>query len=241
MRIDRGQSLAYSCDAPVIRSTSLNMCYRERAGGVRVGIGRGFSMIRACLALVIVLVFLPSHVLGAPEARTAASGAMGQAEATPAPDNGDGPETIPVDGGDPGGNHAPSRGDPPSRLLSREPGALTLWIILPGGAFVMGAANDTCVGAGEFTGLQAGGVVSLLDAGAGAVHIESVMIEAAGDIYFDTVLQEEVCAFDLAFTRVVPGTSVLVDLDRIVLGRFDHIAPADDSGGPPVYAIVAGA
>lgn len=162
------------------------------------------------------------------------------------PDNGNGndadAEATPAAADD---DHLPaddsgSGGDMPSRLLKLDPGPLTLWIILPGKAFTV-PADDTCLGAGSYIGVQPGGVVSLLDEGAGATHVESVMIEAAGTVYFDTVLQEDVCAFDLAFTRVVPGTSVLIDLDRVVLGRFDHVAPAPASGEPPVYDIVAGA
>lgn len=144
-------------------------------------------------------------------------------------------EIVPVDVMD----DAASGGETPSRLRARVPGPLTLWIILPRETFTVGE-NDTCVGAGSFVDLQPGGVVSLLDEGAGVAHIESVMIEATGRIYFDTVLQQDICAFDLTFTSVVPGTSVLVDLDRVVLGRFDHTAPPSSAGEPAVYDIVIG-
>lgn len=127
----------------------------------------------------------------------------------------------------------------PARLVEREPGPLTLWIILPAERFTA-QQDGTCAGAGPYAGVMPGGVVSLLDEDAGATHIESVMIESPGRVYFDSVLQQDVCAFSLEFTRVVPGTSVLVDLDRIVLGRFDHVSPAAEPGEPAVYEIVVG-
>lgn len=167
------------------------------------------------------------------------------AEATPAPedtgtedDADDSAEVVPAEATEDVADDG-SGGNVPSRLVEREPGPLTLWIILPAERFTA-QADGTCVGAGAYAGMQPGGVVSLLDADAGAAHIESVMIESAGRIYFDSVLRQDVCAFRLDFTRVTPGTSVLVDLDRVVLGRFDHVAPAPDSGEPAAYEIVVG-
>lgn len=127
----------------------------------------------------------------------------------------------------------------PARLVEREPGPLTVWIILPGERFTA-QPDGTCVGAGPYAGVVPGGVVSLLDEDAGATHIESVMIESPGTVYFDSVLRQDVCAFPLEFTSVMPGTRVLVDLDRVVLGRFEHVAPAPDSEEPAVYEIVVG-
>jgi hypothetical protein len=167
------------------------------------------------------------------------------AEATPVPedtgsenDEDDTGAIVPAEATEDSAEDAPDA-DVPSRLVEREPGPLTLWIILPGERFTA-QADDTCVGAGAYAGMQPGGMVSLLDEGAGAAHIESVMIESAGSVYFDSVLRQDVCAFRLDFTRVVPGTSVLVDLDRVVLGRFVHVGHDADTGHPPVYEIVVG-
>jgi len=144
-----------------------------------------------------------------------------------------------ADDGAEGGAEAGADANLPARLVEREPGPLTLWILLPGERFTV-QPDGTCVGAGPYAGVAPGGVVSLLDEDAGATHIESVMIESPGRVYFDSVLEQDVCAFPLEFTSVIPGTSVLVDLDRVVLGRFEHVAPAPDSGEPVVYEIVTG-
>ncbi len=163
------------------------------------------------------------------------------ADATPEPE-----DTGNADDGNTTGDADPvettkeaSEGDVPSRLVEREPGPLTLWIILPQERFTV-QADETCIGAGAYADVQPGGVVSLLDQDAGAAHIESVMIESPGTVYFDSVLQQDVCAFRLDFTSVTSGTTVLVDLNRIVLGRFDHVAPAPAPGEPAVYEIVVG-
>lgn len=129
-------------------------------------------------------------------------------------------------------------GDTPSRLVDRGAGPLTLWILLVGTAYTV-QPDGTCGGTGTYDVVQPGGVVNLLDAGAGAAHIESVMIEAGGKIYLDTVLERDVCAYRVDFTRVPPGTTVLVDVDRVVVGRFDHTAAASDT--PPAYVLVVGA
>ncbi|HEV2065277.1 MAG TPA: hypothetical protein VGR08_00470, partial [Thermomicrobiales bacterium] len=167
------------------------------------------------------------------------------AEATPEVDEREGGsdadaagEDAPDDGAESGAETG-ADADLPSRLVEREPGPLTLWIILAGERFTA-QPDGTCVGAGPYAGVVPGGVVSLLDEDAGATHIESVMIESPGTVYFDSVLRQDVCAFPLEFTNVVPGTSVLVDLDRVVLGRFEHVAPAPDSEEPAVYEIVVG-
>jgi len=169
------------------------------------------------------------------------------AEATPEPEIEDreGGSGENVAGEDASGRGAESATDEgtgaslPARLVEREPGPLTLWIILPEERFAA-LQDGPCAGAGPYAGVMPGGVVSLLDEDAGATHIESVMIESPGRVYFDSVLQQDVCAFSLKFTRVVPGTSVLVDLDRVVLGRFDHLSPGAEPGEPAVYEIVVG-
>jgi hypothetical protein len=143
----------------------------------------------------------------------------------------------------PAGPDAPEDAEPtaapPDRLVSSEPAPATLWIILPAGAFA--ALDETsCAGAGAYDGLRPGGVITLLNQ-EGATHIESAMLEANGAIFYDTVLRQDVCAFMVEFTAVPPGATVLVDIERVVLGQFVTNGSSAGSGEPPVYEIVVGA
>lgn len=126
----------------------------------------------------------------------------------------------------------------PDRLVSPEPGPATLWIILPTGTYTA-LDETTCAGAGAYDGLRPGGVITLLNQD-GGTHVESAMLEANGAIYFDNVLEADVCAFTVELAAVPPGTSILVDIDRVVLGEFETSAASAGTGEPAVYTIVVG-
>lgn len=158
-----------------------------------------------------------------------ASGEESGSEATPAP----AAEPVAPDDAD-----AAPTAALPDRLVSPEPGPATLWIILPTGTYTA-LDETTCAGAGAYDGLRPGGVITLLNQD-GGTHIESAMLEANGAIYFDNVLEGDVCAFAVELANVPPGASILVDIERVVLGQFETTAASAGTGEPAVYTIVAG-